>query len=483
MGRWRMSNYYSMYSVPFGNNPYVQYGTYAGSKIPQVMDENNEATLGETIVGGGLVMGGIQMGPKLMHPIESYTAMRGADKIYLELLKSESFKNLPEAEKAKIYKQLFEKEKYASRILNVRNSLRGESVSKEIIKMLDDATSKYTEAIKKGDMVAAEKYAAEMRTIAKKGVEQGFFARMFTKGKTSKIYTPEEIKAFTEAEKAAKAAKAAEATAGAAKAAEASAGAANAAKASAGAAKAVGSFSLMNTAKDALKSGGFKGMAAIEGVIETFTEVIPAFQLGTDKGIKQVGKSAVTVAGSAAGWCAGAYVGGAVGAKVGAAVGTAICPGVGTAVGAAIGLVGGLIGSWLGHKAAKAVVGKSEVEKAQEQAQEQAQTQPAPQQTMPTIPDNTQVPPNFYTFPSQVTPTNSYTQPSFDFSTPTSNYTLPGFDFSSLTSNYTLPGFDFSSLISTPTAYMTNPFATSQFGGGAIDNLFLSRPDSMSLYA
>ena len=458
-----MSDYYSLYSVPFGNNPYVQYGTYAGSKIPQVMDENNEATLGETIVGGGLVMGGIQMGPKLMHPIESYTAMRGADKIYLELLKSESFKNLPEAEKAKIYKQLFEKEKYASRILNVRNSLRGESVSKEIIKMLDDATSKYTEAIKKGDMVAAEKYAAEMRTIAKKGVEQGFFARMFTKGKTSKIYTPEEIKAFTEAEKAAKAAKAAEATAGAA--------------------KAVGSFSLMNTAKDALKSGGFKGMAAIEGVIETFTEVIPAFQLGTDKGIKQVGKSAVTVAGSAAGWCAGAYVGGAVGAKVGAAVGTAICPGVGTAVGAAIGLVGGLIGSWLGHKAAKAVVGKSEVEKAQEQAQEQAQTQPAPQQTMPTIPDNTQVPPNFYTFPSQVTPTNSYTQPSFDFSTPTSNYTLPGFDFSSLTSNYTLPGFDFSSLTSTPTAYMTNPFATSQFGGGAIDNLFLSRPDSMSLYA
>ena len=102
-------------------------------------------------------------------------------------------------------------------------------------------------------------------------------------------------------------------------------------------------------------------MIAIEGAISTFTEIVPTFkQLGAGAGIKQVGKTATTVAAGAAGWTAGEVFGSAAGA----AIGTAICPGVGTAIGKFIGgFVGGTIGMHFARKGAKAITGKSELEK------------------------------------------------------------------------------------------------------------------------
>lgn len=125
------------------------------------------------------------------------------------------------------------------------------------------------------------------------------------------------------------------------------------------------------TSTKALTLGGkvakfFKGNAlffAIEGAVELFSEVIPAFsKLGSDKGVKQVGKSSVKIAGSVGGWAAGAAAGAAIGS---------VLPIAGTAIGAVVGgllsVVCGTIGSSIGTKAAKAVVGKSEMELAKEE--------------------------------------------------------------------------------------------------------------------
>lgn len=112
----------------------------------------------------------------------------------------------------------------------------------------------------------------------------------------------------------------------------------------------------------AMGKSGAGWMAAIEGGLELFTNVIPTFQtLGAGAGLKQLGKSTVKVASGAAGWVAGD----AVGKGIGAAIGTAICPGVGTAIGTFVGgFLGGIIGSAVAGKAAKAITGKSELEKA-----------------------------------------------------------------------------------------------------------------------
>ena len=103
-------------------------------------------------------------------------------------------------------------------------------------------------------------------------------------------------------------------------------------------------------------------MAVIEGGMELVTNVIPTFQtLGAGAGFKQIGKSAVKVGAGAVGWVAGD----AVGKGIGAAIGTAICPGIGTAIGTFVGgFLGGIIGSAVAGKAAKAITGKSELEKA-----------------------------------------------------------------------------------------------------------------------
>lgn len=101
---------------------------------------------------------------------------------------------------------------------------------------------------------------------------------------------------------------------------------------------------------------------AITGGMELFTQVIPAFSLGANKGIKQLGKSAVKTAANIGGWAAGAAVGGAVGS---------IIPGAGTLIGglagAVIGMIGGSLGAWGAEKIAQGIVGKDETEIASEE--------------------------------------------------------------------------------------------------------------------
>lgn len=120
-------------------------------------------------------------------------------------------------------------------------------------------------------------------------------------------------------------------------------------------------------AKAFIKGGGpitFAVELAAEApeIVETYKK------LGTGKGTKQLAKSTVTAGASAAGWVVGAKVGAIGGAKVGGLIGSIFGP-VGTGIGAAIGgalggIIGGIAGSWAAGKGAKAVVGKSELEKA-----------------------------------------------------------------------------------------------------------------------
>lgn len=134
----------------------------------------------------------------------------------------------------------------------------------------------------------------------------------------------------------------------------------------------------------ALRSSGFgqmmsnKGtgagwMAIIDGAIETFTQVVPAFQQGgAEAGFKQIAKSGAKVVAGTAGFVAGD----AAGRAIGAAIGTFICPGVGTAIGSFLGgFIGGITGSAIAGKATQAIVGKSEVEKIQEEQTAQAAQQ------------------------------------------------------------------------------------------------------------
>ena len=121
------------------------------------------------------------------------------------------------------------------------------------------------------------------------------------------------------------------------------------------------------------KAGGGVAMGAFDFATGTFTDVIPAFKLGTKQGFKQLGKTTVKAAATGVGWWAGS----AIGTKAGAAIGTAICPGIGTAVGAVVGFLGGCLGSWLCNKAVDKVLGPSEIEKAQKEAAQQATDQVA----------------------------------------------------------------------------------------------------------
>lgn len=110
----------------------------------------------------------------------------------------------------------------------------------------------------------------------------------------------------------------------------------------------------------AMGRSGAGFMIATEGLMNTFTEVIPAFQqCGVKSGLKQVAKSGTKVAANAAGWLAGE----AVGSAAGVAIGTAICPGIGTAIGKFIGgFLGGAIACHFAGKAATKLTGKSEIE-------------------------------------------------------------------------------------------------------------------------
>ena len=113
-----------------------------------------------------------------------------------------------------------------------------------------------------------------------------------------------------------------------------------------------------------MKSSGAGMMLVFSGIAEAFSEVVPTFkELGAEKGLKQLGKSAIKVAGDTAGFIAGQQVG----VALGTAIGTAIFPGVGTAIGAAVGFVGGLLGSFVAGKITKAITGPSEREIAKEE--------------------------------------------------------------------------------------------------------------------
>lgn len=109
-------------------------------------------------------------------------------------------------------------------------------------------------------------------------------------------------------------------------------------------------------------------MMVMDGVIEIFSQVVPAFKEGGfSSGMKQIGKSTAKVAAGTVGWVAGD----ALGRGIGAAIGTAIFPGVGTVVGSFIGgFLGGMTGCAIAGKGAKAIFGKNETEKIQEQKTE-----------------------------------------------------------------------------------------------------------------
>ena len=120
---------------------------------------------------------------------------------------------------------------------------------------------------------------------------------------------------------------------------------------------------------EAIKKSNSGLMVALQALSETFTQVVPAFKIGTTEGFKQIGKSAVNIASYTAGW----VLGDTAGKALGATIGTAICPGIGTAIGTWVGgFLGGIIGSAITTKATKAITGKSEVEKHQEEQIAQA---------------------------------------------------------------------------------------------------------------
>ena len=117
-----------------------------------------------------------------------------------------------------------------------------------------------------------------------------------------------------------------------------------------------------------VKSSGAGFMLVFSGVAECLTEVVPTFQeLGKEKGLKQLGKSAIKVIGDTAGFIAGEQAG----VAIGTAIGTLICPGIGSAIGSAVGLIGGMVGSWAAGKLTKAITGSTEREIAKQQQEQE----------------------------------------------------------------------------------------------------------------
>lgn len=334
---------------PYQMSPYAQYSGYAASRLyPYVMqqpqqaetptDGSHESLSGTLMVGTPMVLG--FTGAKyVFSPIRSFQAAKAAQTAYTAtgLNATGAF---TAAEKATAFGNLLN----ANRMMT--------KVAPELQPALQASLQNYQTAIQAGKTAEAAKYAAEMQTIIKHGKAPGWFARTFLR------------KTPIDAQKAEKIARVADKV-GTRTAARATSVATKTAQAAEGLTK---WGQVKNWTTSALKSGGFKWMAAIEGLLEGFTNILPAFQISTAAGLKQTVKSGVSVAGSATGWCLGAKAG----TWGGAAIGTAICPGIGTAIGGAIGMaVGGLSASWLGRKIAGWFTGKSEVEKHKEKQQEQ----------------------------------------------------------------------------------------------------------------
>lgn len=108
--------------------------------------------------------------------------------------------------------------------------------------------------------------------------------------------------------------------------------------------------------KNFMKSSGLGLQIVMSGVSEFAFEVIPTFkELGPEKGLKQLGKSAIRVLGDVAGY-AGAQA-------IGAAIGTALFAGVpvvGPFLGAALGFGFGMVGSYLAGRITDKITGPSE---------------------------------------------------------------------------------------------------------------------------
>lgn len=330
-----------------------QYAMYTGAKLADAYEINqgNEPSLSSELMGSGIIMGGTQILPKLIHPTNTYKSLKNANNAFKELYAVDTFKNLSSSEHQKAFSTLFNTERLSSKIL--KKGLRSPVETDKLKTALKETLEQYKQALKTNNPSQAAIQAAKLEALIKAAKKPGFFSSCFKKitGSGKGIQSIESV--LNEGKKAEKAA------------------------VSAAKAASTATTTATTTAKaglwfkDALKTGGAKGMAVISGAIETFTEILPAFSESTGTGIKQLGKSAVTVAADATGWCVGAKAGGSAGATIG----TAIFPGIGTAIGGAIGaLVGGIIGSWSARKIAKTIVGKSYSEKtAENQAKKEQQ--------------------------------------------------------------------------------------------------------------
>lgn len=313
----------------------------------QAVPCSQEPSLTSQITGGVVLMAPIAGRHVIAHPLRSWNALERTNAMFNQLKSADAFAKLTKLEQGKAYMNLYKVNQMGYKV--IQPGLRSVAETKQLGSALAQSRKAYMAALKAGDSAAVASEAAKM-------------SKIYELGKKGMFGTP---KAAGEVLAAAN---------------EAGAAAAKAAL-TAGAEGATGftTASALAWGKNAWKTGGGTAMACIEGGIETFTEVIPAFsEGGFGEGVVQTGKSAVKVAGSVGGWCLGAKAG----AAAGAAIGTAICPGIGTAIGSVLGgLICGIAGSWLGNKTAKAVTGKSWSEKKEAMAQTgpsqpQFQTQP-----------------------------------------------------------------------------------------------------------
>ena len=342
-------------SVQFPSNMYIPNYDYNSSRnsvpsnvsVPiqvapqQLVEAQEEPSLGSQLTSGVAFMAPIAGYNVWRHPLYTKGALSRTNLLYKDLLKNDAFSKLGRMEQGQAYMNLFKV-----------NQMGFKVQSPELYKELAKSRRLYLDALKAGDKGQAAYQSAKMSKIYELG-KTGWFGKA---PQSAKIGTEAALKAANEA--GAAASKIALETG---------------AKVAEGASK-FSTASALAWGKSAWKTGGGTVMACLEGGIETFTEVIPAFsEGGFGEGVAQTAKSAVKVGASVGGWVVGAKAGAAAGAAIGS-----IFPGAGTAIGAAIGgLIGGIFGSWGGNKIAKAVTGKSWSEKREEMAMnQQPQFQP-----------------------------------------------------------------------------------------------------------
>lgn len=256
-------------AISYAQNP--NYLPYAGYQTANVMAKENgsEESLGSALLFGSAFMG-IPHIKKVFHPVDTYNYIKETNKIFDGIKNTDTFKALSKEEQGKAYANFF------------NMARKSEKINPALKEALKTASENYKAALKTGNTADIAKYSEEMKTIISEGKESNKLVRSvknFFGGNTPQF---KEAKTVTEA---------------ATKAGEQAAKAATAAKTAAETAKAAGKTAqALHWTKDALKTGGFKGMAIFSAIIESFTEVLPAFSKGgSSEGVKQVAKSAVTV--------------------------------------------------------------------------------------------------------------------------------------------------------------------------------------------